>query len=289
MKHRKGEQLGIVLFLIPALLLFTLFFIYPICNVLSMSFFDWNGITEPEFSGLQNYKDIFTDKVFVRSIINNVIWALAACSIQVSLALIMALILSRKPHFWAFFRTIYFLPQVISGIALAMLWSAVYNSEFGLLNGLLKLIGLEEYTTNWLGNPKTAFICVLIYGLFYIGYYMVIMMAGITNIDESYYEAAKVDGATSIQTAIHVTVPLIRYSLLTCVTLAAIFGLRTFEQVYLLTNGGPANRTSLVVLYLYNQMRDNNYGGANASSVVLILVGAFVIVSIRKLFSIKQD
>lgn len=289
MKLRKGEHIGIIIFLFPALLLFTMFFIYPIGNVLSMSFFDWNGITDPTFAGFKNYKEIFADRVFIRSIRNNVIWALAACCIQVSLALLMALILSRKPRFWAFFRTVYFLPQVISGIALAMLWSAVYNSEFGLLNGLLKAIGLGKYATNWLGNPKTAFVCVLIYGLFYIGYYMVIMMAGITNIDESYYEAAKVDGATPIQTAFHVTVPLIKYSMLTCVTLAAIFGLRTFEQVYLLTNGGPANRTSLVVLYLYNQMRDNNYGGANASSVILIIVGAVVIVSIRKLFSLKKD
>lgn len=289
MKLRKGEHLGIILFLAPAVLLFILFFIYPIGNVVVMSFFKWNGISDPVFSGFDNYKNIFADKVFIRSITNNIIWALAACFVQVPLALLMALILSRKPRFWSFFRTVYFLPQVISGIALAMLWSAVYNSEFGMLNGLLKAIGLGELTTNWLGNPKTAFVCVLIYGLFYIGYYMVIMMAGITNIDESYYEAAEVDGATPIQTAIHVTIPLIKHSMLTCITLAAIFGLRTFEQVYLLTNGGPANRTSLVVLYLYNQMRDNNYGGANASSAILILVGAVVIVSIRKLFSRKEE
>jgi len=132
-------------------------------------------------------------------------------------------------------------------------------------------------------------ICVLVYGLFYIGYYMVIMMAGITDIDETYYEASRVDGANGIQTAIYITVPLIRYSIVTCVTLAAVFGLRTFEQVYLLTNGGPANRTSLVVLYLYNQMKNNNYGGANASSAVLIVVGACVIVSIRKLFTKNED
>jgi len=207
----------------------------------------------------------------------------------VPMALLMALILSRKPKGWKLFRTIYFLPQVISGIALAMLWSAVYNSEFGMLNGLLKLVGLGNYTRNWLGDPKTALICVLIYGLFYIGYYMVIMMAGITDIDETYYEASRVDGANAIQTAIYITVPLIRYSIVTCVTLAAVFGLRTFEQVYLLTNGGPANRTSLVVLYLYNQMKNNNYGGANASSAVLIVVGACVIVSIRKLFTKNED
>lgn len=289
MKVSKKERLGIVIFLLPALVLFAVFFIYPIVNVIYMSLFNWNGISDAKFAGLRNYVEIFSDKVFRRSIKNNIVWALAASCIQVPMALLMALILSRKPKGWKLFRTIYFLPQVISGIALAMLWSAVYNSEFGMLNGLLKLVGLDKYTRNWLGDPKTALICVLIYGLFYIGYYMVIMMAGITDIDETYYEAAKVDGASTIQTAIYITVPLIRYSIITCVTLAAVFGLRTFEQVYLLTNGGPANRTSLVVLYLYNQMKNNNYGGANASSVVLIAVGACVIVSIRKIFSRSED
>jgi len=289
MKVRKSDRIGIVLFLIPALVLFTLFFVIPIGSVVYMSFFKWNGISAAQFTGLDNYKTIFSDQVFLRSIRNNVIWAFAACFIQVSLALLMALVLSGKPRGWKIFRTIYFFPQVISGIAIAMLWSAVFNSEFGILNGLLRAVGLGHLARNWLGDPQTALFCVLIYGLLYIGYFMVIMMAGITNIDESYYEAAKIDGANRIQMDLHITIPLIRYSIITCVTLAAIFGLRTFEQVYLLTNGGPANRTSVVVLYLFNQMRNNNYGGANASSVILILTGACVIVLIRKIFEEKNE
>ena len=118
---------------------------------------------------------------------------------------------------------------------------------------------------------------------------MVIMMAGITGIDTEYYEAARIDGASTIQQDIHITIPLIKYSIMTCTTLAAVFGLRTFEQIFFLTNGGPANRTSVVVLYLYNQMKKNDYGGANASSVMLIIVGALVIVCIRKLFTLKKD
>lgn len=288
MKVRKSDKIGIVLFLIPALALFTVFFIAPIFSISYMSFFEWNGISSAKFTGLNNYKEIFSDPVFLKSIRNNIFWALAACCIQVPLALIMALILSSKPRGWKFFRTVYFFPQVISGIAIAMLWSAVYNSEYGILNELLRVAGLENLTRNWLGDPKTAFFCVLIFGLLYMGYFMVIMMAGITNIDESYYEAAKIDGANRLQVDWYITIPLIRYSIVTSVTLAAIFGLRTFEQVYLLTNGGPANRTSVVVLYLFNQMRDNNYGGANASSVILVLVGAVVIVAIRKLSAEKN-
>jgi len=289
MKVRKSDKIGIILFLLPALALFTIFFIVPIFSICYMSLFEWNGISAAEFTGLSNYKAIFSDPVFLRSIRNNLIWAFAACFIQVPLALLMALILSTRPRAWKFFRTVYFFPQVISGIAIAMLWSAVFNSEYGILNGLLRAVGLESLSKNWLGDPSTAFICVLIYGLLYIGYYMVIMMAGITNIDETYYEAAKIDGANRFQMDIHITIPLIRYSIVTCITLAAIFGLRTFEQVYLLTNGGPANRTSVVVLYLYNQMRDNSYGGANASSVILVLTGAFVIVLIRKLTAEKKE
>lgn len=285
MEVKKHDIKNILIFILPGLALFTLFFVIPVGYVSVTSLFEWNGITSPVFKGLYNYKDIFGDKVFWRSVKNNVLWALVAGGVQVPLAMLMALVLSKKPKGWQFFRTVYFLPQVISGIALAMLWSAMYNSEFGLINGLLRVIGLGAYATNWLGNIKTAFPCMLIYWVFYIGYYMVIMLADITNIDESYYEAAQIDGADGIRQHIHITIPLIRGSFQTCVTLAMIFGLRTFEQVYLLTNGGPANRTSVLVLYLYNQMKTNNYGGANASSVMLILTGACVILIIRGIFS----
>lgn len=287
-KVNKEAKIGILIFLLPALVLFITFFLFPIIYVLIMSTFKWNGISSATFVGFANYKKIFADKVFWSSLRNNVVWALCASFIQVPLALIMALVLAKKPRFWKFFRTVYFLPQVISGIAIASMWSAVYNSEYGLLNGLLKIVGLGDWAKNWLGTPSTAFPCVLIYGLFYIGYYMVIMMAGITNIDESYYEAATIDGASRFQMDIHITVPLIKYSIMTSITLAAVFGLRTFEQIYLLTNGGPANRTSVLVLYLYNQMKNNNYGGANATSVMLILTGAAVIILIRSLFTTRR-
>lgn len=289
MKIGKQDKLGIFLFLIPGLFLFFTFFIFPVIYVMVTSFTQWSGIGAPVFNGLENYKAIFSDKTFIRSIKNNIIWALTAGCVQVPLAMLMALILARKPHGWKFFRTVYFFPQVVSGIALAMLWQAVFNSEFGLLNGFLELIGLGQYATNWLGNPKTAFFAVVIYWVCYIGYYMVIMMSEITGIDESYYEAAEIDGANKIQQDIHITIPLMKNSLLTCVTLATVLGLRTFEQVYIMTNGGPANRTSVMVMYLYKQMQSNNYGKANAAAMVLIVVGTCVILCIRKLFNLRKE
>lgn len=290
MKLERSDRGPLWAFLGPAIVLMVVFFVIPVIYVLVVSLMKWNGISSPEFRNIRNYVLLFGDKAFKRSVINNVIWALVAGFIQVPMAMVMAIILSRKPRGWKFFRTVYFFPQVISGIALATLWRAIYNADSGLLNGLLKAIGLGHLAKDWLGNISSAFPAVLIYWVFYVGYYMVIMMADITTIDTSYYEAATIDGATDFQQAIYITIPLIKKtSLLTCVTLASVMGLRQFEQVYMLTNGGPANSTSTIVLYMYKKLQDSNYGVASASAVILIIVGVIFIVCIRKLFEGRSE
>ena len=278
------------MFLSPALVIMLTFFVIPVIYVIVVSLLKWNGISAPTVVWFQNFEKLFHDKVFIRSVRNNIIWALVAGFIQVPLAMLMAIILSRKPKGWKFFRTIYFFPQVISGIALATLWRAIYNADTGLLNGLLRAIGMGDAARDWLGTVETAFPAVLIYWVFYIGYYMVIMMADITTIDTAYYEAATIDGASDFQQAIYITIPLIKKtSLLTCVTLASVLGLRQFEQVYMLTNGGPANKTNTMVLYMYKKMQDANYGRASASAVILILVGIVFIVCIRVIFTGRNE
>ncbi len=290
MKVDRSERGPLWAFMAPALIMMLVFFVIPVLYVVAVSFLKWNGISTPAFNGIKNFMLLFKDKAFTRSVVNNVIWALVAGFIQVPLAMVMAIILSRKPKGWKFFRTVYFFPQVISGIALATLWRAIYRADTGLLNALLTSVGLGHLAKDWLGNLSTAFPAVLIYWVFYIGYYMVIMMADITTIDESYYEAATIDGATDFQQAIHITIPLIKKtSLLTCVTLASVMGLRQFEQVYMLTNGGPANTTSTIVLYMYKKLQDANYGVASASALILIFVGVIFIVCIRKIFEGRKD
>jgi raffinose/stachyose/melibiose transport system permease protein len=290
LKLERSDRGPLYAFLTPAIVLMIVFFVIPVIYVAVVSLMKWNGIAAPEFRNIRNYMLLFKDNAFKRSIVNNVIWALVAGFIQVPLAMVMAIILSRKPKGWKFFRTVYFFPQVISGIALAMLWRAIYNAETGLLNGILNSIGLGHLSCDWLGGIKTAFPAVLIYWVFYVGYYMVIMMADITTIDSSYYEAATIDGATDFQQAIYITIPLIRRtSLLTCVTLASVMGLRQFEQVYMLTNGGPANTTSTIVLYMYKKLQDANYGVASASAVILIIIGVVFIVCIRKIFEGRNE
>jgi raffinose/stachyose/melibiose transport system permease protein len=280
----KGEKFGIVLFMLPALILFGLFFLYPVISVILVSFTKWDVISAPIFTGFRNYRLLFEDPVFIRSVKNNGIWAFLAACVQVPLAAIVALILATKPRGWKTLRVIYFLPQIISGIAIAMLWSSIYNSEYGILNKILQLIGKGDLARNWLGGLHTAFPAILIYWILYMGYHMVIMLADIINIPASYYEAANIDGATAIQSAWYITIPSITpVSLCTCMTLAMVYGLRQFEQVFVLTGGGPANRTSVVVIYLYQQMKNNAYGLSSAAGVVLIGIGTVAILIIRKL------
>ena len=147
--------------------------------------------------------------------------------------------------------------------------------------GFLQLIGKMNMDDSFIPLIVPAIAAPITF--FYMKQYMD------SSLSLSLIEAARIDGASPLQMDLHITIPLVKYSIQTCVTLAAVFGLRTFEQIYLLTNGGPANRTSVVVLYLYNQMRNNKYGIANASSVMLILTGAFVIVAIRAIFARSKD
>ncbi len=290
MKPTRSDRGPLAAFLSPALVIMLTFFVLPVIYVVVVSMLKWNGISAPTVVWFQNFEKLFRDKSFIRSVTNNIIWALVAGFIQVPLAMLMAIILSRKPRGWKFFRTVYFFPQVISGIALATLWRAIYSADTGLLNGLLRAIGLGHLARDWLGTVETAFPAVLIYWVFYVGYYMVIMMADITTIDTAYYEAATIDGASDFQQAIYITIPLIKKtSLLTCVTLASVLGLRQFEQVYMLTNGGPANTTNTMVLYMYKKMQDSNYGRASASAVILILVGVIFIVCIRAIFTGRNE
>lgn len=288
MKTRHFDKLGMFLFLLPALLIFGAFFAYPIGFVFSTSFMKWDGMSKAVFNGIQNYKDIFSDGVFISSIKNNLIWALAGGFIQVPLAVLVAVLLAKKPRGWKVLRTVYFLPNIISNLALAMMWLAIFNSDYGVLNSLLKLIGLGNLQTNWLGNTNTAFPAMITYWLFYIGYFMVIILAEISSIPETYYEAAKIDGASGLKQDIFITLPLIKGSIATCTTLAMVYGLRQFEQVYLMTNGGPDNHTSVMVLYLFKGLQSFNYGVANSSAVVLIVIGIAVIVTVKKLFNVEK-
>ncbi|MCG8481636.1 MAG: sugar ABC transporter permease, partial [Spirochaetales bacterium] len=186
-QSRKANRVGIVLFLAPVLLLFTLYFIYPLGFVFVTSTLEWNGISTPQFVGIRNFIDNVQDRTFQISLRNNFIWLLSLGFVQIGLATLVAMILARKPRGWRFFRTVYFLPNVISQVAIAMMWAALYNAEYGAINQFLELAGLEHLTRNWLGEIGTALPSILIQQVLYIGYFMIIVLASTMSIPESYY------------------------------------------------------------------------------------------------------
>ncbi|MDC7226746.1 MAG: sugar ABC transporter permease [Spirochaetales bacterium] len=279
----------IILFLLPALILFGVYFIYPLGFVIVTSFSKWNGISAPVFHGFKNYIELFQDETFRLSMRNNIVWALVLGFVQIPLAAVMAMILARKPKGWKFFRTAYFLPNVISQVALAMMWLAIYNAEFGILNNLLEMMGFEGLTRNWLGNMDTAFPAVLVQQVFYIGYFMVVILASRMGIPDSYYEAAEIDGANVFQQEFYITLPMLKPILITTMTLALAYGMRHFESTYLMTNGGPAHSTSVMGILLYRNLGALNYGESNAIGAILIVFGGATIALIRWLFSRNLD
>lgn len=275
------NRMWILLFLAPTMVLFFLFFIYPLGFVFITSTMEWNGIRSPEFVGLRNYIDNFGNQTFRLALRNNFIWVGSLAIGKISFAAIVAMILARQPAGWRFLRTIYFLPNVISQVAIAMMWRALYNAEYGAINKFLEVLGLSSLTHNWLGEIATALPSILIQQVFYIGYFMIIILAYTMSIPESYYEAAQIDGASVLQQERYITIPMIRPILVTTMTLATAFALRHFEATFMLTDGGPANRTIVMGLQLYKMTATLDYGHANAVGGTLIILGSGLIILIR--------
>jgi raffinose/stachyose/melibiose transport system permease protein len=284
MKLHKNWR-GILLFLLPVLILYCAFFVYPLGFVFSVSLTEWNGVTAPQFRGLKNFADLAGNETFRLAVRNNFIWALSLGFVQIALAALVAMILARRPRGWRLLRTVYFLPNVISQVAIAMLWLAIFNAEHGILNQLLIGLGLENWTHNWLGEIETALPAIILQQVLYIGYFMIILLAGTMSIPESFYEAADIDGAGILQQEIHITLPMLRGILITSMTLAMAYGMRHFEATFLMTGGGPANSTQVMGLMLYKMTGYLDYGHANAVGATLILLGGVVIATIRWLLS----
>ena len=285
---RRVSPVAIFLFLLPALTLFVMFFIYPLIFVFTISLTEWNGISAPQFVGIKNYIQIFQNDNVRRAIGNNFIWALSLGGVQIGLALIVALILSREPKGWKLMRTLYFVPNIISKVAIASLWLAMYNAEFGAINALLTRIGLERYAINWLGNTSTAFPAVIFQEVIYIGYFMIILLAGRAAIPPALYDAANIDGANRLQQDLRITIPILKPVILTASTVAVAFGFRHFEATFLMTDGGPANSTTILGLQLFLRSGALKYGQANAVGVTLIAIGALSISAMHAIFGKKK-
>ena len=278
----------IIIFMLPITAMYIAFFIYPFGFVFFSSLTKWNGISAMEFVGFKNYAALFKDSTLQISVRNNIIWALSLGFLQIGLATIIAFILARRPLFWKSLRTVYFIPKVISGVAIAMLWKAVYNAEYGALNAVLSLITGNEWTHNWLGEFSTALPAIIAQEVMYIGYFMIIILAGVMSIPTSYYEAAEIDGASVWQQETLITLPVVWGIIVTAMTLAMAYGLRHFEATFLMTGGGPGHSTSTLALMMYDKIGARKLGQASTIGTILVVVGFFVIVTLNNTLGRKS-
>jgi len=279
-------RLGIALSLLPGIALFATFFVVPLGVVIVTSLADWGPI-EFTFSGLENYRLLFSDSAFWAALRNTSLFAAAAVFVQVPVGVAVAVILSQRIRGWRVLRTIYFLPNIVSVAALALVYLTFYNPRYGLLNQALGAVGLDG-SRDWLFDVDTALPAVAATWVFTAGLVIIVVMAEIAAIPSEVYDAARVDGATQWQCTRHITLPLLRNVMGVCLILVLLFTLAYFDGVYIMTGGGPANRTLTLSLYAFQEYSNSNWGYANAIGVLLIALGLAVIVTVRRVFRIGE-
>ena len=260
------------LYILPNMLLFLVFMIVPICMTFHYSLTEWTGMDHPKWVGLQNYFQIFQDKVFLKSMWNTFLFTVITVPLLMVLALIFAVLLNQKIHFRGFFRSALYIPSVISTVAVGMVFVWMFNSQVGLVNYVLNTFGMKSI--EWTNDPKYALTMVIISTIWNrTGYNMVIYLSALQGISPEYYEAAKIDGASGWQRFRHITMPLLSpthmFVLITCV----INSFRSFDLIYVMTKGGPLNATKTLVVYVYDKaFKMNQFGQASAAGVVLFLI-----------------
>ena len=263
------------LMLLPALVCFGVFIAYPLVNTVRWSLFD-ASLTNPvrRFVGLGNYSELVRDPVFWISLRNNVIILVGSVVFQVGIGLLLAAVFDRGVRRGGtFLRTLIFAPVVMSSVAVGVVWQMLLNPQLGIINPLLKSVGIAPPSLGWLGDPTLAIYGVLLVACWqYTGYMMILLLAGMQGVPGELYEAATLDGASERQSFWHITLPGIRKVLLTATLITMIGAFKVFDLVYILTGGGPANASQVLGTYLYNQaFTQARMGYACAIAVVLLV------------------
>jgi multiple sugar transport system permease protein len=235
----------------PWLLGFLIFTLGPMLASIYYSFTEFPVISPPKWIGLQNYRTMLTgDDLFGQSLKVTTLYAIFGVPLHLVAGFSIALLLNQRIRLVALWRTIYYLPAVVSGVAVALLWQWIFNSDFGLANWLLRLVGIEG--PSWLLDPQLALPALIFMSLWGVGGGMIIYLAGLQGVPTPLYEAAEVDGASSVQRFIHITLPMVSPVIFFNLVIGIIGALQTFTQAFIMTGGGPRNATYFFMLHLYN-------------------------------------
>lgn len=275
----------LVLFLPPALLLFTLFVILPMGEAAWYSLFDWSGYGEPtNFVGLKNFETLWGNKAFRTALTNNGLIILVSLLLQLPLALWLATLVSNRIPGVTAFRLVFFLPYVLADVAAGLIWRFIYDGDYGLVASLASFVGVA--TPYVLADRDTAIYAVLAVVVWkYFGFHMMLFIAGLQSIDKSLYEAADIDGATPWQKFRTITLPLLSPTIRLSVFFSVIGSLQLFDMIMPLTGGGPSNSTQTMVTFLYTYgVTRMKVGFGSAIGVVLFLICVTLAFSYRRIF-----
>ena len=278
MRKKRKNTLDIILFLLPALLLFVGVLIAPIVLSTYYSFFDWNGFGTKTFIGFNNYVELFSSDAigFMKALGNALILAALSVFLQLPLCLGLALALGRGIKGERAFLSIYFIPVLISTVVIGQLWLKIYNPEYGILNQALRALGRDDWALRWLGRTDTALLACFVPTLWqYVGYHMLLMYAGVKSVPTELREAAMLDGASYGQVNRFIVIPYIKPILKVSVIFAVTGSLKSFDLIFVLTNGGPLHATEVPSTLMINMLFLRNRYGMGSTIAVLMIVLCF--------------
>lgn len=285
--RRKLKRILVVLsFLAPAFSLYGVFLFYPMLNAIKFSFFEWDGASPTmNYVGLENYKNLFQDTVFYQALFHNVIWVVLSLILIVVPTLILAVMISRVKKGKYFFRAGFYLPSVLSLVVVAVLWAKIYDPLMGPLNAFLKMLGLPS--PNWLAEEWSVLPALIVVGVWaFYGFYMILYLAGLQNLDYSLYEAAEIDGAGQIRKFWSVTIPGLRNTMNVVISMAIIHAFKAFALVWVMTRGGPYYKSELVSTYVYKlAFSMNKVGYGTVAGLVL----GVIVITLTILFNYLRE
>jgi multiple sugar transport system permease protein len=275
LSNRARERIAGYLFVAPDAIGLLIFVGGPMILSLSLGFFSVSGFGEYAFVGLDNYRRMMADPLFWRSLQVTILYVIALVPLLYGVGLGLALLIQANSRFNTVIRTLLFMPQTVSLVVVGLVWQVLLIDKIGLFNQWGAALGFESIS--WLGDPRFALATVIAISVWFLmGFYMLIFLGGLQDIPREYYEAARIDGAGPVQAFLKITLPLLRptsFFVLLVSTVTAVCGSQTFDLVYIMTKGGPANSTSLVIFYIYQQaFLFNEYGYAAAMASVLVVV-----------------
>lgn len=279
----RKKKAAMCLFTAPVIILFCLIIVIPLAESAAMSFTEWDGVNEAVFTGLDNFKRLFTSRDLKVSIRNSLLYSGVLTVYQIGLGTLFAYFLANfNIKGRRFFKDVYFFPVLLSVSVVAQLWISVYHGDFGLINQLARHLGLA-WEQNWLYEPVKGVIAIVLAESWKgMGYHMLIIYAAMKNVPDVYYEASYIDGADKRQQFFHITLPLTIPTIKVCVVMCITYGFRAFEMIFLMTGGGPGNSSYTMPIMMYKALfglQKYGYGSAIAVVIVIICVGMMLVIN----------